>query len=115
MSLPNIPNITPTISLSWEESILMLLSSIAMEEMALAHIMNAEGEKLQYVLGTLFECDDPKYDLEDIMKVGYSVQKMMKDVILKEVLLQVKLSNVKDIVERRFDGFLDIQCDKCVP
>ena len=30
-----------------------ILSSIAMEELGMSHILNAEGEKLQYILGTL--------------------------------------------------------------
>ena len=35
-----------------EEALTMIIASIAMEELALSHILNAEGEKLQYVLGT---------------------------------------------------------------
>jgi hypothetical protein len=50
MSLPNIPNITPIIDIDREEAITMLLASIAMEEMGLSHFINAEGEKIQYVL-----------------------------------------------------------------
>ena len=53
MSQANIPNITPMISITTEETIPLLLASIALEELALAHIMNAEAEKLQFVLGTL--------------------------------------------------------------
>ena len=47
MSQPNIPNISPTISITRDDFINLLLSSIAMEEFGLAHIINAEGEKLQ--------------------------------------------------------------------
>ena len=36
-----------------DEALTMIVASIAMEELALSHILNAEGEKLQYVLGTL--------------------------------------------------------------
>ncbi|MGG0848925.1 hypothetical protein [Peribacillus simplex] len=53
MYFPNIPNITPAISVTVEQTIPLLLSSIALEELALAHIVNAEAEKLQFVLGTL--------------------------------------------------------------
>lgn len=98
MSLPNIPNITPNISLTREDSIMLLLSSIAMEEMALSHIINAEAEKLQYVLGTLNDQPSGNYTLEDIMKVNKSAYRMMNSVTLKEILLQVKLSNVMDLL-----------------
>lgn len=53
MSQANIPNITPEISLTRDDAINLLLSSIAMEQIALSHILHAEGEKLQFVLGTL--------------------------------------------------------------
>lgn len=51
LSRANFPNITPTISLTRDEAISLLISAIAMEELGLIHIINAEGEKLQYVLG----------------------------------------------------------------
>lgn len=53
LSQTNFQNITPTISLTRDEAISLLISAIAMEELGLSHIINAEGEKLQYVLGTL--------------------------------------------------------------
>ena len=36
-----------------EESINQIIATIALEEISLSHILNAEGEKIQYVLGTL--------------------------------------------------------------
>ncbi|SFX00503.1 hypothetical protein SAMN04487866_101158 [Thermoactinomyces sp. DSM 45891] len=53
MSQASIPSITPNIAITREDSINLLLISIALEEIGLSNILNAEGEKLQYVLGTL--------------------------------------------------------------
>lgn len=53
VSQPNLPNITPVVTLSRDDTINLLLSSIAMEELGMAHILNAEGEKIQYALGTI--------------------------------------------------------------
>ncbi|MCL6488857.1 MAG: hypothetical protein K6T76_07980 [Alicyclobacillus mali] len=53
MSQPNIPNINPSISLTRDDAVNLLLSSIALEELGLGHLTNAEAEKIQYVLGTL--------------------------------------------------------------
>ncbi|WP_240927491.1 hypothetical protein [Paenibacillus thiaminolyticus] len=53
MSQANIPNITPIVTLSREEALNLLLASVAIEELGLAHIINAEAEKLQFAIGTL--------------------------------------------------------------
>jgi hypothetical protein len=53
MSQANIPNITPAITITREDAITILLSSIALEGLAMSQIINAEGEKLQFILGTL--------------------------------------------------------------
>ena len=49
MSMPVFPNT----NITRENAINQILSSIAMEELSLSHILNAEGEKIQHVLGTL--------------------------------------------------------------
>jgi len=100
MSFPNIPNITPLISVGTDQTIPLLLASIALEEMALAHIMNAEAEKLQFVLGTL-DTDVVGPDtvtLADLLDVNASVQRTLRDVIKKEMLLQFKFENVLDLI-----------------
>jgi hypothetical protein len=53
MSFPNIPNVTPSICVSRDDALNLLLSSIAFEELGLSHIINAAGEKIQYALGLI--------------------------------------------------------------
>ena len=93
MSQANIPNITPTITISRSDAINLLLSSIALEELGLAHIINAEAEKIQYALGTLPGLS-PAATLDQILAVNDSVQDMMDLVIKKELLLDSKLKQI---------------------
>ena len=51
MSMPALPVIDPPVGR--EDSINLILASIAMEELGLSHILNAEGEKIQFALVTL--------------------------------------------------------------
>lgn len=79
----------------------MLLSSIALEELALAHIMNAEAEKLQFALGTLdtgVTLSPAEVSLGDLLDVNASVQRTLRDVIKKEMLLEFKFDNVLDLI-----------------
>jgi hypothetical protein len=93
MSQANIPNITPTITITRTDVINLLLASIALEELGLAHIINAEAEKIQYALGTIPGLS-PAASLEDILEVNESVQDMLDLVIKKELLLESKLKQV---------------------
>ena len=76
-----------------EEALTMILASIAMEELALSHILNAEGEKLQYILGTLpgaSPCACP----QDVLAVNKSVTALVEAVSQNQMLLKNKLDQV---------------------
>lgn len=90
MSLPTFPQIDPP--LTREGSLNEIISSIAAEELSLSHILNAEGEKLQYVLGTLPGLEEAAV-LEEVMQVNQSVQETLSDVMEQQMLLTGKLTS----------------------
>jgi len=100
MSQPNLPNITPNITINRTDVINLLLASIAMEELSLAHILNAEGEKIQYVLGTIPGISglSPAANLEDLLQINDSVQDTIAMSIKKELLLDNKLKQITDLI-----------------
>lgn len=93
--MPNIPNVSPEIDLSREDVINLLLASIAFEELGLAHLVNAEAEKVQFVLGTLEGQIDPQApSIGDLLEINQSVERTLRAVIKKEMLLQFKLEDI---------------------
>ena len=89
MSMPSFPQINPP--LTREGSLNEIIASIAAEELSLSHILNAEGEKLQYVLGTLPGLEKAAA-LEEVMRVNQSVQNTLADIMEQQTLLTEKLS-----------------------
>ncbi len=96
MGMPNIPDIKPKIEIEFEDTIALLLSSIALEELSLAHIMNAEAEKIQEVV-KMQGCNK----LEALLCIDKSVDRMMKDVIKKEMLLEFKFENILELLDHK--------------
>lgn len=94
MSYPQVPNITPTISIDYCDAVNLLLVSIAMEEIGLSHIINAEAEKIQYVLGTLHGTTGTPASINDILRINKDVRQTLSEVVRKELLLQMKLDTV---------------------
>ncbi len=90
MSQPTFPQIDPP--LSREGSLNQIIASIAMEELSLSHILNAEGEKLQYVLGTLPGLDEAAA-LEEVLQVNQSVQGTLSGIVEQQMMLSAKLSD----------------------
>lgn len=91
MSMPSFP--PNGADLTREEALTMIIASIAMEELALSHIINAEGEKLQYILGTLpgaKPCAGP----QDVLAVNKSVASLLDVVAQNQMLLKNKLEKV---------------------
>lgn len=101
MSFPTIPSINPEIDLSAEDSLNIFLASIAFQELALAHIINAEAEKIQYVLGTIEgqEPLDPAPTISDLLAINESVSTTLKNVIKKEMLLEFQLEDVLNFTQ----------------
>lgn len=108
MSMPTFPDGT---DITHEQAFNMLLGSIAMEELALSHIMNAEGEKLQYFLGTLPNskhiCTTPK----EILEVNKSISDLLEKVIHNQLLLKGKLAQVIE-AKVLWDSKNTNSCDK---
>jgi hypothetical protein len=96
MSFPTIPDVNPSINLTRNDSLNLLLASIAFEELGLAHLINAEAEKLQYVLGTIegqIPLETPP-TIDDLLTINQSIQQTLKYVIKKEMLLEFKLESI---------------------
>lgn len=96
MGMPTIPDIKPKIEISLEETIRLLLASIALEELSLAHIMNAEAEKIQEVI----KCASGN-KLHDLICIDKSVERTMRDVIKKEMLLEFKFENILELMDKQ--------------
>ena len=69
-----------------------LLQSIALEETAISHILNAEGEKLQKAVE--LSCDK-----KDLIEVNKSVEDMVNKITNLEIVLRSKLDFIKPILE----------------
>ena len=91
MSMPSFPK--NGANMTREEALTMIIASIAMEELALSHILNAEGEKLQYILGTLPGAS-PWACPQDVLAVNKSVTALVEAVSQNQMLLKNKLDQV---------------------
>ncbi len=87
MSMPIIPPRTQP------EAFTDLLVSIALEETALAHIINAEGEKIQ---ATATMMEEGTMTPEEVIDFQQSVARVMQTAIKMQMLLQFKLENTLD-------------------
>ena len=91
MSLPNFPNEDMT----RDDAINQILSSIAMEELALSHIINAEGEKIQYILGTLEGSTPPTPPtIDQILQINDSVKSTLDSITDNQLLLKGKMQSI---------------------
>ncbi|MBD5084541.1 MAG: hypothetical protein HDT33_05625 [Clostridiales bacterium] len=89
MSMPSFPPCGA--DMTKDEALTMIIASIAMEELALSHIVNAEGEKLQYVLGTLPGSHGPCASTQEILAVNKSAAALLDTVMQSQMLLKGKL------------------------
>ena len=70
------------------QAITDILQSIALEEAALAHILNAEGEKLQKAVA--MEC----ITIDKLIEINQTVQNTVEAAALFEQALQAKINSL---------------------
>lgn len=108
MSMPQIPESKhrPTI----HEVLIDLMESIALEEIALSHLINAESEKLQAFVGK--HLDFPTCPSNEmILKMNQQTTKLMDVIVMKEWLLLRKLEDVIHLSEEIVPCPID-HCDE---
>lgn len=100
MSFPNIPDINPYINITFEDAINLLLTSIALEEIGLSNLIDAESNKILCVLDECTECQYKHEDsnFKNVLAINKSVDSTIKNIIKLQMLLQFKLENVTDLL-----------------
>lgn len=98
---------------SLEQVVVDLLKSIALEETALAHLLNAEAEQM---LAFVRECRDAGSTRAgcELLEQAKSQSVMLLDaIVMKEWLLLRKLEHTLELSKaRRRDGRRDRECDE---
>ena len=88
----SMPKIEPT-HIDKCEAAASLLQSIALEEAAISHILNAEGEKLQKIIA-MTNCSH-----KDLLEANKSVEDLVDKVTALEMVLKSKLDLIIPILE----------------
>lgn len=97
MSMPEFP--LPNPDMTQEQALIMILSSIALEELALSHIINAEGEKIQYALSSTASNGCPA-SISEVLAVNQSVACLLEMVMQNQLLLKSKMSRVLEFLPK---------------
>ncbi len=95
MGMPQIPEGTHRPNCT--EVIIDLLESIALDHMSLAHLMNAEGEKLQETINK-YACDELDYC--EVECSFQSANKLLNNVIMQQWLLFNRLNTVLEVQDQ---------------
>ncbi len=94
MSVPNLPDI----DINREYSVKVVIASVGMQELGLAHILNAEGEKMQSFLGTLDgQTVKSHITVDELVELDNAVIDALDAVTSNELLLMAKLSKAKKL------------------
>lgn len=116
MSMPQIPEEKNRPSLC--EVTIDILKSVALEETALAHILNAEGERSQAIVKR-YECCRDGITLDELNESIRQTEKILNTIIMKEWLLLRKMETACEIkqkmpeCEEKKDGCGGRCCREC--
>ncbi len=80
-----------------EAVVIQILEAVALEELAMAHIINAEGEKLQALVKQLNQCDNFSDNILDAFKVTNTT---INSLIMKEWIMLNKINTALEIYNK---------------
>ena len=80
------------------KSVNLLIASIALVELGLANIINAEADKINFVLAEHAHRELPTID--ELLQINKSVQQTLKLVIKKEIILEFLLDDALDLEQQ---------------
>ncbi len=92
MGMPQVPHREKTPNI--KDVLIQILESVALEELAMAHIMNAEGEKMQAIIENISACNFCDECITDAFK---STNSTINNLIMKEWIMLNKISKAFDI------------------
>lgn len=95
MSVPNIPDVCPEISLDIDDVIKLMLSSISFMQISLANLVAEQSEELEYVMSK----KDSYCTMDELLCLNKSVEKTVSDISTIESLLVTKLKCIREIQE----------------
>lgn len=105
MSMPKIPEKDWSITLP--ESIIQIIKSVALEEIALAHLIDAEADKIKAFVGRNFNFPTHPSSKE-VVQFNQTVSQLMETILMKEWLLLKKLETALRLKEKEHgDEFED--------
>ncbi len=98
MSKPNIPNTILDMDISFEDAINMLLISIAMEEISLSRLLDAETEKIKLIIN-----EQKKINISDsdILSIKANMNSIIINISKMQMLLQWNLENMSWILRSK--------------
>lgn len=99
--MPEIPNQANRPNLT--ETAVDLLESIALEEIALSHLINAEAEQLQAFVGPNLNFPSNPSNA-DILRFNSSLLRLLETVMFKELFLLRKLETIVLLQTNEQDG-----------
>lgn len=94
---PTVPDPNRLDKISLNDAANLLLQSIAMEEISLSGLMDAERNK---VLCVLARCRCGEGTMRDVVEANRSVDEVMKTIVQLQMLLRFKLRDVKELLPR---------------
>jgi ribosomal protein S13 len=106
-----IPNVTPSTTVTRDDLLNFLLSSVALEELDVSNIVNVDKEKIQYALGWLSGLTQ-RASVQDVLNVNNNVQQALDSLLKKEVILENILAAPKVIPST---NIIDIEATEDTP